>query len=374
MNGMRTKTKLTRSQMRFPRRQRGVALITVLLVFAIATLISSKIILAKVIDVQRTTGLINRTQAYYYALAAEQLAILALQQNAQEDADNSPQGDHLEEFWAQGPIPFEIDNIGSVLVHIVDHNRYYNLNNLIGSDGNISEHELERFRDLLIELNIDETLADNLADWIDVDSSESGYESESDDYAREQPPYVAANQLLSDVSELRLVSGFTPEVIELLAPHVTVIKRQGILPLNVNTATEYALATLQVAATGANSGGFESIGLTGAQNITSARSEPFATTDVFRTEVQIANLQSASINNKGIARNGSFSLTTYGVISEYFDIYVRANYAGSIAYLSTTVQRDGTGETAKFTVLQRNEADNSARFVSSLSDQRAVSR
>ena len=58
-------------------KQAGVALITVLLVFAIATLLASKIIIGKVLDVQRTTGMVNRTQAYYYALAAEDLAILA---------------------------------------------------------------------------------------------------------------------------------------------------------------------------------------------------------------------------------------------------------------------------------------------------------
>ena len=67
------------------RSQRGVALITVLLIFSISTLIASKIIINKVIDVKRTTGLLNRTQAYYYALAAEELAILALKNDYEED-------------------------------------------------------------------------------------------------------------------------------------------------------------------------------------------------------------------------------------------------------------------------------------------------
>ena len=175
-------------------KQMGVALITVLLVFAIATLIASKIIIGKVLDVQRTTGMINRAQAHYYALAAEDLAILALQENDKQDNDNAPQGDHMGEFWAQGPMPFEIDNIGSVLVNIVDINRFYNLNNLLQANGQVSNYELQRFRDLLLELDLDTTLADNLKDWLDTDDKEEGVSSDGEAYANEDPGYLVANQ------------------------------------------------------------------------------------------------------------------------------------------------------------------------------------
>ena len=74
-------------------RQTGVALITVLLVFAIASVIASKVIVAKVLDTQRTNSLINRTQAYYYALATEEFAILALQQDIKNDSNCNPEKD-----------------------------------------------------------------------------------------------------------------------------------------------------------------------------------------------------------------------------------------------------------------------------------------
>ena len=357
VNRQRTRARRTTSAVN----QQGVALITVLLVFTIATLIAAKIILAKSLDVQRTTGMINRTQAYYYALAAEQLAILALQEDAANDQENFPQGDNLDEFWAQGPIPFEIDNIGTVLVSIVDLNRFYNLNNIILPTGETSLHELERFRDLLIELNIDETLADNLADWLDADNNEQGYQSEREDYAQEQPAYLGANRMLTDISELRLVRGFTPDVMATLLPHITVVKTPGVLPLNVNTASEYALATLQKSGIGASSGSTQGITLTGGQDIVALRSEPFDSIGQVTSRVTIPNLQTVGeLNPDSGAVSTTFPIKTVSVNSEFFDIHIRADYAGSTAYLSTTVKREGIGNTASCIVLQRKETDNSA--------------
>ena len=350
-------------------KQMGVALITVLLVFAIATLIASKIIIGKVLDVQRTTGMINRAQAHYYALAAEDLAILALQENDKQDNDNAPQGDHTGEFWAQGPMPFEIDNIGSVLVNIVDINRFYNLNNLLQANGQVSNYELQRFRDLLLELDLDTTLADNLKDWLDTDDKEEGVSSDGEAYANEDPGYLVANQQLTDVSELRLVRGFEPYVMELLLPHITAIKTVGVLPINVNTASEFALATLQKSSVGSQSGGHQGIGYSNALDIIGARSEPFKDTADFNNRVSIQNLQLSSILNPTTSNAGTSSapMAAYAVASDYFEINVRANYAGSVAYLSTIVRRKGAGKDTKFVVLSRRETDNSKRFIDAAS-------
>lgn len=356
-------------------KQAGVALITVLLVFAIATLIASKIIIGKVLDVQRTTGMVNRTQAYYYALAAEDLAILALQENVSQDVDNNPQGDHLDEFWAQGPMPFEIDNIGSVLVNIVDINRFYNVNNLVQANGQISLYELKRFRDLLVELDLDETLADNLRDWLDSDNREEGFSSDGDAYLDQEPGYLVANQKLTDVSELRLVRGFEPNVMATLLPHITAIKTFGVVPLNVNTATHYALTTLQTSSVGSSSGNHEGIGYSNALDIIGLRSEPFNSIGDFNTRNSLPNLHQSSVLNPnglqpGIGSSGS--LLAYSIKSDFFEINIRANYADSIAYLSTIVRRKGEGKEAKFVVLSRRETDNSQRFIEAASRSNGV--
>lgn len=320
-------------------KQSGVALITVLMVFAIATLIAGKVVVSKMIDTQRIAGMINRTQAYYYALAAEELAILALTADAREDADNNKLADDLEEPWAASAIPFEIDAISNVVVQIVDLNRFYNINNLLQAGGAINANELTRFRNLLVELDLDDELADNMADWLDEDNKEQGYLSESDAYAYMTPSYQAANRRFSDVSELRLVNGFDADVMARLLPHITALNQNNILQLNVNTATDYALSTLWHSP---DTGDDTTIGIRRAQDVVSDR--PFSDTSDFTTRASVPNP------------------TGYSTESTYFEINVRANYAGHIAYLTTVVHQLGSGDNANYIVLSRKETDNSLRF------------
>ncbi len=347
-------------------RQRGVALITVLMVFAIASLIAGKVIMGKAVDTQRVTGMVNRTQAYYYALAAESLAMLALRQDDQNDVDDQEMADDLEEMWASGAIPFEIDSIGSVVVQIIDLNRFYNINNMVQGDGQVNDQELERFRHLLVELQLDSELADNLKDWLDSDDREAGYLSESSAYLEQTPAYRAANSPMLDISELRLVNGFEPEVLQVLLPHITAVATVGVVPLNVNTATDYALTTLQESVVGGQSKGLT---ISAAQNIVSER--PYDDDQDFNARSGTRNLLTSTAVNSatgqvggatGTNQNYSRSTKRLGVTSLYYEINIRANYAGHMAYLTTVVWQEGIGANAKYVVLSRRETDNSARL------------
>ncbi|MGB5324429.1 MAG: type II secretion system minor pseudopilin GspK [Pseudomonadales bacterium] len=341
-------------------RQRGVALITVLMVFAIATLITGKVIVGKSIDVRRVNGMVNRTQVHYYALAAESLAILALREEDQQDVDDKKPADTLEEIWASPNIAFEIDNIGEVSVQIVDLNRFYNLNNLLQEDGLVNQQELERFRNLLVELQLDSELADNLADWLDADDKEQGYLSESDAYANRSPAYRAANQRMTDLSELRLVNGFEPAVLEVLLPHVTVVNTVGVLPINVNTAGLYVLTTLQEQTTDNREQG---LSLSAAQNILSE--VPYENDEEFNERSGTRNIVTSSkMTGNDSQGNTRFNSRNrhYGVSSDYFEVNISARYAGYTAYLTTQLYQEGSGNAAKYVVLSRKETDNSWRF------------
>ena len=347
-------------------RQRGVALITVLMVFAIASLIAGKVIMSKAVDTQRVTGMVNRTQAYYYALAAESLAMLALRQDDQNDVDDQEMADDLEEMWASGAIPFEIDSIGSVVVQIIDLNRFYNINNMVQGNGQVNDQELERFRHLLVELQLDPELADNLKDWLDSDDREAGYLSESSAYLEQTPAYRAANSPRLDISELRLVNGFEPEVLQVLLPHITAVATVGVVPLNVNTATDYALTTLQESVVGGQSKGLT---ISAAQNIISER--PYDDDQDFNARSGTRNLLTSTAVNSATGQVGGATGTNQnysrytkrlGVTSLYYEINIRANYAGHMAYLTTVVWQEGIGANAKYVVLSRRETDNSARL------------
>ena len=351
------------------RNQSGVALITVLLIFSIASILASKIIIDKVIDVKRTTGLLNRTQAYYYALAAEELAILALKNDYEEDfllqTKSIVNSDHLEETWAVGPYSYEIDNIGSTTVKIIDLNRFYNLNNLIPYQGKISVYEVERFRDLLIALDLNPILADNLRDWVDSDDEMIGDNSERDAYLSGKTGYLVANQGLNDISELRLIRGFTPEVLKILLPHVSVVPMNvnGIIPLNINTSTNFALQSLQKSGLGTQSGDHSGISFSEAQDIISSRDPFYGQTSEIIQKGVISNLQLSSKIELDSSIPSGISLSTVSTHSTYFEINIIANYAGSIAHLSTIVRQSGGSSDIRFEVLSRRELDNSIRFL-----------
>ena len=64
-----------------------------------------------------------------------------------------------------------------------------------------------------------------------------------------RPPYRSANSPLPGLGDLRLIKGFTPEIIERITPYVTVFPTEGGAGINVNTADPIVLQTLDPAVT-----------------------------------------------------------------------------------------------------------------------------
>ena len=81
--------------MRFPRRHRGVALITAVLITALAGSVAAGLAWDSALDMRRTTVLLYRDQALQVALGAESW----LQAILRQDLEDS-QTDHLGEIWA----------------------------------------------------------------------------------------------------------------------------------------------------------------------------------------------------------------------------------------------------------------------------------
>jgi len=82
-----------------------------------------------------------------------------------------------------------------------------------------------------------------LLDWIDADIDATFPDGAEDDiYLLETPPYRAANRPLVSTSELRLVKGYSAEIIALLEPYITALPEPT--ALNVNTASPLVLQAL----------------------------------------------------------------------------------------------------------------------------------
>ena len=157
------------------------------------------------------------------------------------DDRRTSSADHEDEPWAQRLAPVPVDN-GELAGFIEDQQGLFNLNNL-AKDGKTDPTQLARYRRLLSILGLPAALAATLADWIDADGEPQAHGGAEDAvYLAQQPPYLAANRPLVDVSELALVRGYGDGVRARLHPFVTALPRAT--TVNVNTAPPEVLAAV----------------------------------------------------------------------------------------------------------------------------------
>jgi len=222
-------------------RQRGVALITVLLVVAIVTVVSAAMVARQQLSIRATSNQLQARQAWHYALGGEALAQAILARDLKGGEPRAAAIDHLLEPWAQ-PLPaFEIDQ-GEILVRIEDLAGRFNLNDLL-RDQQPNPAAVEQFRRLLLRLQISAPYAERLLDWIDPDQQPSGeLGAEDNAYLGLDPPYRSAGRRLHDLSELRLLLDMREEDFQRLAPYVVALPPN--VPLNVNTASAMVLSSL----------------------------------------------------------------------------------------------------------------------------------
>lgn len=219
-------------------RQRGAALLTAILVVAVATILATNLLWHSTLDQRRTAAILATDQELQYVLGAEAWVGGILQQ----DLEDSPDADHLGEVWALEIEPLPIDG-GFIYGQVTDMQGLFNLNSLVSIQGKEDEVMLGQFQRLLRILEIDPGLAGGVIDWIDPDNDPHfPYGGEDDAYSRLEPPYFVANDMMTSSSELMAINGFTPEIYAQLAPYVTALPRGT--RLNVNTAPATVLASL----------------------------------------------------------------------------------------------------------------------------------
>jgi len=217
----------------------GIALVTVLLVVAAATIAAVSISSRLQVDIRRTENLIRSDQAWQHMLGIESWA----KGDLADMAKASPSvKDPLGEDWA---IRMKDDvEGGTVEGVIIDQQGLFNLNNLVDQNGKNIQIEKARFETLLDLLDLDKQLADAVIDWLDKDSTMVGAGGAEDDYYQSlDPPYKAANRLMVHRSELLLVRGITPKIYDELSPYVTALPELNV-DVNINTAPENVLLSV----------------------------------------------------------------------------------------------------------------------------------
>ncbi|HEY0916240.1 MAG TPA: type II secretion system minor pseudopilin GspK [Solimonas sp.] len=224
------------------RRQRGVALITAILVVFLATVAATAILTSANIAVHRTANLQDSERAWWYADGIESWLLTILERDIQDN-----QHDGLEDIWAK-PVDYLPIDEGAARGQMVDLQGRYNLNNLAVPDKVAFEQQQQVFLRLLRLLEVDSFQAQGLAsairDWVDADSNPTGFDGGEDtEYLGFNPPYRVPNRLMESPTELLAVKGMTREIYAKLRPYITALPQIG-TPINVNTAPEPVLLAL----------------------------------------------------------------------------------------------------------------------------------
>ena len=215
--------------------QRGIALITVMLVLAVVTIVLVSMSSDRQMDIRRTENQRRSIQAWEYVYGIEAWA----ESQLKVDFANN-QYDVLMDHWSI-PLVSKLTSEGSVKANISELQGRINLNNLL-VEGKASDEDVQRLRRLFTNLDIKPDLVDAILDWIDPDMEiRYPHGAEDETYAKFIPPFRSANVPFADINELLRIQGITLDDFKKMLPYLYVA--DGYEPININTASVEVLRT-----------------------------------------------------------------------------------------------------------------------------------
>lgn len=319
------------------RRNKGVALITAMLVTAVAAVAAASMAARQHIDVRRSSNIFDVGQAYLFTQGVEAWALKILERDRRDSRT-----DYDGEDWATVLPPIAVEG-GVVAGVITDQQGRFNINNLV-VDGEASGEDIKRFERLLDVLDCDVQLAQAVVDWLDADESVTFPGGAEDNvYLGYDTPYRTANRLMVSPSELMLIHGMTAEQYELLRPYVTTLPERT--ALNINTAEAAVLRAM-----------FDGLTESDAERLISDRGdEGFSSIDSLKKHPLIKDRwpgqQTAKAQQGG--QQQANSAAVFSVSSDYFMIAAVADFGRAEQQLYSLVKRQQSGAT----VIMRAQGD-----------------
>ncbi|MFC3122633.1 type II secretion system minor pseudopilin GspK [Agaribacter flavus] len=342
--------------------QAGVALIVVLLIVALVSILAMQMTSRLQLNIARTSNIKNNNQAYWYALGAEQFAKQSLLELVSLSADNI----NLNQPWAQD-FEYPVDG-GVIKAKITDMQSCFNLNGVLpdadpnqvdagsaptnnqantgeannnpNNNQTTNQQNQTPSRDAgfsltqaakdalntLLSHYVEDSLAvdtvrDSLIDWIDADDFQSDFGAEAANYESLPQPYAAANDMLANTSELRLINGVDELLrrgwLRELLPQVCVIPERN-FKLNVNTVSEESAIVLAA---------LLGVSVDEANQIISSRPE-----DGFADRQNFLDLPEVSALSLRASQANWFDVTT-----RYFKLYTQSSFDNGAQFSMATV-------------------------------------
>lgn len=245
--------------------QRGAILIIALLIVSVIAALAIDFTARFQLSIGRAENRFFGAQMRESLFSLEGAAMWTLKEDKREDNKNrNTDYDHLNEFWAKAEdyrtlIQAEFEDVVLNELRLDDAQGRFNLNQLVSRADPFDEslpfserytvyekrfmRLLQAMPDDFVSFTEAEAITQALMDWVDSNNTVSGSGGAENAYYQSlEVPIRAANNLISSVSELRLIKGMSEEIYEWISPLVVALPET--VGININTASVDVLRSL----------------------------------------------------------------------------------------------------------------------------------
>lgn len=219
--------------------ERGAALLTVLLLVAVVAVMAGTALEKLRVTTRLTGNAVATAQVRAYAGAAETMAMARVTSLLSID----PSRVTLLGGWSGRPFGLPLPGGGVAAARVTDGGNCFNLNGLVQQTGPgvyiddaPAKAEFARLMRLVgVPGDAASRIAASAQDWIDSDQDAQAGGAEDPTYLAQATPYRTAGTLMADPSELRAVSGVTPDLYTRIRPWVCALPVARPVPINIET-------------------------------------------------------------------------------------------------------------------------------------------
>ncbi len=225
----------------YPERERGAALLTVLLLVAVIAVLAAGALEKLRLSTRLAGNAAGTEQARSYAMAAEVLAT----KKVDDLLGQAPDRVTLAGGWSGRPFGLPLPGGGVAVARVRDGGNCFNLNALVtavpntpgqyASRGEARAQFARLMRLLDVPAQVAEQMAAGAADWIDSDQDQQASGAEDARYLSQVVGYRTSATLMADPSELRAVSGVTADLYTTLRPWICTLPLAEMTTININT-------------------------------------------------------------------------------------------------------------------------------------------
>ena len=220
-------------------RERGAALLAVLLLVAVTGAIAAAAMEKLSLSRAAATNTVALDQARAYADGIERLAILGIDDRIANEPDRTTLAGGWNGAVRRVPLP----GGGVAEVRVRDGGNCFNVNSVVDGDPRTRlvrrNSGVLQLAGLMQALEVPEgearRIAEAAADWADSDSEPGPAAAEDPAYAGASEPYRTGNTLFAEPGELRFVAGMTPAIMARLRPWLCALPSAELSPINMNT-------------------------------------------------------------------------------------------------------------------------------------------